>query len=534
MADAKVDPSTTPFEHALIDLHPTVLRMAQLSRVTQRTASEEDELQSLTRRVKNSPAAQRLAELTSSSPMTCVDFEQAVTNQWARAAAEVPALAAGIATLRQSCAGGALVLEGLWSGFASPDWHSRIVLGDEELPRSEETGKILAGFGGVVAIVAGVAIGVAVPGGQVIGAFLVSVGIGGVSYALTGKGYVGVQCEFDDDPEKCKSTNGSLTIGANGCLSGADACTTASQCPDTGSMCSYGCCEAFSSGLAEQMNGLSTYGVFLELPAGVLPNQVAVWASRSAKINDRAEVLNAVGNGAPVITTTQASSAALGVDTFVGKLISDGTATLRDRAHINGDLTVSGAVSYNNVNTVVVDGTTALGAAAASAQLPPTRLVWLTTFKDSGLSAVSLEPDQTLTLAPGDYGSVTVKPRAHLVLQPGQYHLNGLSMDATSFLDVPANLLTKLDIRNTLSMSGTVEQAGNAQTLMITFVGASAFVTGGFAGTLVAPYASLNLHVTDIQMRGSVWGMDVELYEGGEVRLANTSVWDLVTNDLGG
>jgi len=532
---ALASPTTTPFERSLIGLHPIATRISELSQQEQRSASEQAEYDSLVRQLKLNPAAARLTELTLSSPMTCAQFEHAASTQWREAIAESAEFSNGISALRKQCASGATVLEGLWSGFAAPDWHSRIVLGDEELPRSEATGKIIAGVGGALLIVGGV-VALFVPGGQVIGGILISVGVAGVTYAATGEGLVGLQCSMDPDGavSNCKSTSGALTLGANGCMTNVNACTTTAQCGNQYTFCTYGCCEAFSTGLAKQDSGLSTYALFVELPKGVFPNQVGVWGSRTVKINDRARVMKADGSGAPVVTTSEGSLTNIGVDTLVGKVIASGNTTLRDRAHVNGDLSVTGTVSYNNVNTVIVDGTRTIGAAALPLQNSPLRMAWLTTFKDSGLTSVNLEPDHTQTLPPGDYGDVTVKARSHLVLQPGQYHFNSLNTEATSFLDVPANILTKVDIRNSLRLLGTVNQQGVAQTLMITFVGANATVNQKFSGSLVAPYANVYLSVAGTEMRASVWGLSVELYEGGRVRLANTSVWDLVTADAGG
>jgi hypothetical protein len=530
--------STTPFERGLIQLHPTATRISDLLRRQQRTESEEVELDVLVEQVRNSPAAKRIAELTRSSPMTCEAFETAVTGSWAKGIQQVPALAQTVATLREQCESSTTkVIDGLWSGFANPDWHARIILGDEELPRSD-AGDIVAGVGGALLVVGGVVVAIAVPGaGPFIGGAMFAVGVGLISYAVSGEGYVGLQCTQNADLgiEECTATNSSpLLLGANGCLASVAACTASTQCGNSFTFCTYGCCEAFSSGLAKQESGLSSYAIFMELPAGVLPNQVGIWGSRAVKINDRARVMRANGSGAPVITSTQGSQLQLGTDTLVGDTIAAGDAFLRDRAFVNGFLSVAGSVSAGNINTVTVSGTRTVGSAAVTMQRPPTRIFWLTTFRDAGLSNVSLEPDQTRTLPPGDYANVSIKPRARLVLQPGQYHFNALTMDSTSILDVPAGLLTKVDVRNSLTMQGTVVQQGPAQTLMLTYVGSYAFVTQAFAGSFVAPYATINLHVAEADMRASVWGLNVELYEGGRVRLATTSVWDLVSGALGG
>jgi hypothetical protein len=532
------DASTTPFEQELIRLHSTVTRISDILRRDQSTGGEEVELDVLVNQLRNSPAALRVAELTRSSPMTCNVFETAVSGAWAKSIQQLPEFAQIVGTLRKQCESSPTkVIDGLWSGFANPDWHARVILGDEELPRSD-TEDVLIGIGGGALIVIGVIVAATVPGaGPFIGGLLVATGAGLVSYAATGEGYVGLQCTQNADlgVEQCMATTSSaLVLGSNGCLASVASCTASSECGNSFTFCTYGCCEAFSSGLAKQESGLSSYAIFMELPAGVLPNEVGIWGSRSVKINDRAQVMRADGSGAPVITTTQGSQLQLGTDTLVGDTVAAGGAFLRDRAVVNGFLSVAGSVSAGNFSTVTVNGTQTVGSAAVTMQQPPTRLFWLTTFRDTGLSNVALEPDQTSVLPPGDYANVSVKPRARLVLQAGQYHFNSLAMDATSILDVPGGLLTKVDVRNSLTMQGTVVQQGPAQTLMLTYVGPYAFVTQAFAGSLVAPYATVNLHVEHADMRASVWGLNVELFEGGRVRLATTSVWDLVSGALGG
>lgn len=531
---ASLATSTTPFEHELIRLRPAAARLAQL---LQTADNKDPEVTALLEQFRRSPAAARLAELTATSPMTCRAFEEAVAPSWARAAERVPALAQAMIAIHEHCASGATVVEGLWSGFANPDWHARIILGDEEIPRGD-TNHVLVGIGGGLLIVAGVVVAATVPGaGQIVGAALITVGIGMVSYALTDEGYVGVQCTQNADlgVEECEGTNSEpLLLGENGCLESLNACTTSEQCGNSFTFCTYGCCEAFSSGLAQQASGLSTFTIILELPAGVFPNQVGVWGSRSVKINDRARVMEPSGTGAPVIASTQGSNLVVGTDSFTGDVLASGNVLLRDRAYVDGALTVVGSVSYNNQNTVTVTGPQTIGSAALTLQVPPTRMIWLTTFQDGTLTPIHLEPDQTGVLAPGNYSSVEVKPRARLILQPGQYHFNSLTTHADSILEAPAGALAKVDVRSGLNLQGSVAQAGAAQTLMLTYVGTYAFVTHAFRGTLVAPYALVNLNVIGADLRASIWGLNVELFEGGRVRLADTSPWDLATGDLGG
>ena len=109
---------------------------------------------------------------------------------------------------------------------------------------------------------------------------------------------------------------------------------------------------------------------------------------------------------------------------------------------------------------------------------------------------MNLEPDQSRTLAPGNYGALNVKSRATLSLTAGQYTFSSISIEPQARLQLnktqgPISLysLTNFPFR------GTLVDAGGplADFLIGAFGSGSVDIEAPFRGTVVAPNGQLVL-----------------------------------------
>lgn len=525
LANVKGDPSLTEFEKQSLALAPTVKRFLELASAKD-TPSQKAEFATLVETLRSSDVAKRLMALGFSSAMSCAQFEEL--------AAERSDISSRpeIGTLLASCASGEIKeLTGIWSGFANADWSGRIVMPGEEVLRSEEAGKVVSAIAGGVSVAVGAvltATGVAAP----LGGILIAAGASGLAYGTGASDKVFIGTETWENGQKIndyyqKTFNQSLLNERTGCFAELPACSVSSDCPQ-GSSCSYGCCEALHNGQIAESDGVNTaYLVFMNVPASLDPSDIAIWSSGNLKINDRAVVMNKTGGGATIVATNRSTSTRIGTDTVIGNFYGQGSVEVAERAHIYGDFSVVGTSSVN-MNTVEIDGAVVSGAAADTQQMPQ-RVVFRTQFQDSGLTSIALEPGYILALEPGNYGTVNLKSRSRLVLQPGIYHFDGLNTEPDSALVAPGPTHTMLFVRGGLALKGKIEQPQEPQTLSIVYVGSSVYLTQAFSGVLIAPYAHIDANIEGQVFYGSIWGRSVELHQGGWIKLPETSsFWDLL------
>jgi hypothetical protein len=125
-----------------------------------------------------------------------------------------------------------------------------------------------------------------------------------------------------------------------------------------------------------------------------------------------------------------------------------------------------------------------------------------------------LEPEQTMTLAPGAYSGVFVKPRAELTLTSGTYYFDSLVSDAESILrmDTSAGPI-RIYVAFSLQHHGEMTDV-DATELGDIFVGyfgtAPVYIESGLDATLVAPNAKIILASAPGDFHGAYYGMQVE------------------------
>jgi hypothetical protein len=151
-------------------------------------------------------------------------------------------------------------------------------------------------------------------------------------------------------------------------------------------------------------------------------------------------------SGAPVQAFNQGSELFdVGVEARVGSITSKGSVTLRDRARVNGSILTGGTLT--RLNQVTVSGTVTEHASLVLPAFPTITAAW----PSSNSGPVSLEPNQQRTISPGNYGAVTIKSGAKLVLLPGTYFFTSLDLEPQGRIQTGG--ATTLDVRDSVVAS---------------------------------------------------------------------------------
>jgi hypothetical protein len=131
--------------------------------------------------------------------------------------------------------------------------------------------------------------------------------------------------------------------------------------------------------------------------------------------------------------------------------------------------------------------------------------------------------DQTRTLAPGAYGTVTVHPRGRLRLSAGDYAFQTIELHSTSHLDLnkaggPIRIVVYQSAK--LQANYNHSSPNTAAGFILAYVGTqTAIAETQFRGTLVVPNGSLNLRALNSQSHeGEFFAKNLKTEGGATVR----------------
>ena len=245
-------------------------------------------------------------------------------------------------------------------------------------------------------------------------------------------------------------------------------------------------------------------------------------------VGDRARVVDQNFRGAPVILAGSNGRGRIGADSTVGSVISSGSHfQVADRAYIDGDLVSYAPVSWGDRTTSTITGLWYLSAVSVDVAEPPGFAGWEVRFQEGGISALSLEPDQSALVQPGSYRSLTLKPRSTLTLLPGAYFFDSIRLEPGSTLYLPDGDTTLLHVKSSAHVRGDIQGADPAvQTLALIYLGEGAIhVNTGFSGTIIAPRGTLVADIGASEIQASLWGKNVEIHQGATLRVLDRNPW---------
>jgi hypothetical protein len=135
-----------------------------------------------------------------------------------------------------------------------------------------------------------------------------------------------------------------------------------------------------------ERSALTSKGLSFFLPVGIQNGDVAIAASGSLKIDDRAKIQPATG-GAAILTQVAASpggSSNIGIDTVTSGIWSAGPTTLGDRALVNGPVFANGSITQGSAVQITGTITTAPGT------VRPRAVAWSVLLPATSASAVDV------------------------------------------------------------------------------------------------------------------------------------------------
>ncbi len=284
--------------------------------------------------------------------------------------------------------------------------------------------------------------------------------------------------------------------------------------------------------VTEVRSALTTATFTLPLLVGQNPTDVALAASSTLNVNDRAIVLEQASiNDRAMISNvgTTDLSTVLGASTSVGTVMSRGQVFLRINASISGSLYQGGnALEPASQGGFFISGVKKTRIAGFATDTTWTRTVtWPTTFNPPP----NLEPGvipPVVQLAPGAYHTLDVKTGRTLVLNPGEYFLDGLIIEPGAFLTIAASPgpVTIYILDGGLIHRGAMVLGQNTPGMPVPSL--TVMTTGSvvleqpFTGVVIAPNGSIelkaNVNTNDPKTHlGAYLGKNVTIFEGNRL-----------------
>jgi hypothetical protein len=287
----------------------------------------------------------------------------------------------------------------------------------------------------------------------------------------------------------------------------------------------------------------------------------ALHAYRSLRLNDRTRVYDRNrGWGTVVLGSHEARlidgwliDGRFGTDVNVGKLYAEGggTLALSDRSKVR-------SAWWSGINLSVASGSEVSNSPEASTmRIPQSRLSTVFPWRPygvvpTGITSIpgasswngscssnafchvfqSIEPNKTVTLAPGYYGDVALKSNSKIILSGGDYYFDGLSTESSSYLVVASGSSARLWVRDSMTLRNygnitrvidpatglpKVSDVSAAANLFIGYYGLREASVWELSATLVAPYAKVTLETNRdwaTAHAGMVIANRIELHQG--------------------
>lgn len=260
----------------------------------------------------------------------------------------------------------------------------------------------------------------------------------------------------------------------------------------------------------------------LQLPRGAPLHQVALAASSSLNVGSEALIRQQAGLA--MIASSGSGDTDVGNDSKVGSVISVGPVTLRNRVLVSGDVRTE-ATSVKTGTGVTVSGVVETSAALS----PPVPFAWTIDFA-MGTDDVRVEAGVDRTLAAGAYRDVRVEGGGTLRLVGGTYFVRAFRTQPGSRVVVDASAgPVFLYVGEALDMKTPFEAQGAEDRILLGYLGNGIVsIASPFAGTVVAPGATVKLDPAAGPYRGSFFAENIQVGPRAEVILEPFAAWDFL------
>jgi hypothetical protein len=258
----------------------------------------------------------------------------------------------------------------------------------------------------------------------------------------------------------------------------------------------------------EDLRGATSPHTFtIVLPAGFDAARTAIGANGSLVVEHAAKVLGSSGGYSTVVNAARGHTV-VGVKAKTGTVASRGDIEILPEAAIHGDLLAGGKVRSVRAS---VSGTLTQRDAALS---PPVQVSWTAPVPGASAGSVRVDHHTARDISPGAYTRLDVERGSTLTLHPGVYFAQSIDVDHDATIEF--NGPTVLYVSSHAELDGVFKDDLGQSSLLLAYSGESRLeLNGAFAGTLVAPKASLTLRGK--HQRGAFFAKDVEVEEGVEV-----------------
>jgi hypothetical protein len=205
------------------------------------------------------------------------------------------------------------------------------------------------------------------------------------------------------------------------------------------------------------------------------------------KLEDGVTLFDSLGGPGALASESWAMVTEIGAGASTGAVFSNGAVYLRAGGKIDGS--VETGLGYTQQDGAIVVGQIGEFMDVGLPGLPAY------TIQPGTGDDVTLDPDQTRSLAPGNYGNLTIYSRAKLTLQSGTYRFAAVRTEPEAQVILNKTTgPTYIHAASLVHRATIVEQAGYYGQTLFAISGASPIpIEGKFIGTLLAPNAEVTI-----------------------------------------
>lgn len=236
----------------------------------------------------------------------------------------------------------------------------------------------------------------------------------------------------------------------------------------------------------------------------------ALASSHSLYMGDHFSVLEPSGVNAAVLNFGSGETV-LNVEGRVGEISSVSQVEFRDRA--TAEILLSPSVYLSHYNQVSVG--------EQRYQTPSPIPFPEHSSLPAGTEAVFVGPNETMPLAPGQYGVVRVHPQGRLVLSSGKYVFAELDLHAMSHLDIQnsAGEVEVVVLGSTRLQSMFNYSSGLVSGFTLAYLGTgTVYLESQFKGTLLVPNGTINVRALDkLRHEGEFFARDIKTEGGAKI-----------------
>lgn len=240
----------------------------------------------------------------------------------------------------------------------------------------------------------------------------------------------------------------------------------------------------------------------VQVPAGLRPEDAILLARGQLDLGPNVLIDPSVNRGA--IVNTGVNGTTIGVSSKTRDVWSRGPLVVHTDAVVDGSARTQAPITLKNRATVT-------GTTSKQAVFDPLRSAGWNAVPGTVQQGIFVPPGGSAVASPGHYASIDLGPRAALVLEPGVYFSDSLSIAPGAHVSLVRPGPLQIYVASGLDYRGPIV-VGSAKDFLLSYAGASRVsLDERFTGTLFAPHATVVLAKTDAPHVGAWFGASIEV-----------------------